>query len=205
MNIIARLEYELAYYDSAVHRFNHYTTRTPPNRVGRGLSLNRSQCGGCSTKYDTPSLNSSGLQAIPRLTLHGGFETRQRRQNPACRGCRVVWPVRARRRVCNSDEEELRHRKEGKKKARNPRPRPPTKVLARISLTLTLGLDWITITNFDFFTKVLARIPLTLTLGLDWITITNFDFFHKVLLIYLQNLNWFSWPFHIKSILSEFP
>ena len=25
MNVIARLEYELAYYDSAVHRFNHYT------------------------------------------------------------------------------------------------------------------------------------------------------------------------------------
>ena len=31
MNIIAWLEYELAYYDSAVHRFNHYTTRTPPD------------------------------------------------------------------------------------------------------------------------------------------------------------------------------
>ena len=30
MNVIARLEYKLAYYDSAVHRFNHYTTRTPP-------------------------------------------------------------------------------------------------------------------------------------------------------------------------------
>ena len=30
MNVIARLEYELAYYDFAVHRFNHYTTRTPP-------------------------------------------------------------------------------------------------------------------------------------------------------------------------------
>ena len=29
MNIIAWLEYELTYYDSAVHRFNHYTTRTP--------------------------------------------------------------------------------------------------------------------------------------------------------------------------------
>ena len=28
-NVIARLEYELAYYESAVHRFNHYTTRTP--------------------------------------------------------------------------------------------------------------------------------------------------------------------------------
>ena len=32
MNVIARLEYELAYYDHAVHRFNHYTTRTPPKR-----------------------------------------------------------------------------------------------------------------------------------------------------------------------------
>ena len=31
MNVIARLENELAYYDSAIHRFNHYTTRTPPS------------------------------------------------------------------------------------------------------------------------------------------------------------------------------
>ncbi len=30
VNLIARLENELAYYDSAVHRFNHYTPRTPP-------------------------------------------------------------------------------------------------------------------------------------------------------------------------------
>ena len=29
MNAIAWLEYELTYYDSAVHRFKHYTTRTP--------------------------------------------------------------------------------------------------------------------------------------------------------------------------------
>ena len=28
VNVIARLEYELAYYDSVVHRFYHYTTRT---------------------------------------------------------------------------------------------------------------------------------------------------------------------------------
>ena len=28
VNVIARLEYELAYYDFAVHRFNHYTSRT---------------------------------------------------------------------------------------------------------------------------------------------------------------------------------
>ena len=38
VNIIARLENELAYYDSAVHRFNHYTTRTPPD-----LLLNNQQ------------------------------------------------------------------------------------------------------------------------------------------------------------------
>ena len=31
VNIIVRLEYELAYYDSAVNRFNHYTMRTPPH------------------------------------------------------------------------------------------------------------------------------------------------------------------------------
>ena len=29
VNVIAQLEYELAYYDSAVHRFNHYIMRTP--------------------------------------------------------------------------------------------------------------------------------------------------------------------------------
>ena len=39
MNVIARLEYELAYYDSAVHRFNHYTTRTPPIRAYANHSL----------------------------------------------------------------------------------------------------------------------------------------------------------------------
>ena len=32
VNVIARLEFELAYYDFAIHRFNHYTTRTPPQR-----------------------------------------------------------------------------------------------------------------------------------------------------------------------------
>ena len=33
MNVIARLEYELVYYDSAVHRFNHYATRTPYSSI----------------------------------------------------------------------------------------------------------------------------------------------------------------------------
>ena len=35
VNVIARLEYELTYNDSAVHRFNHYTTRTPPQKVSK--------------------------------------------------------------------------------------------------------------------------------------------------------------------------
>ena len=32
VNVLARLEYELAFYDSAVHRLNHYTT-SPPSTV----------------------------------------------------------------------------------------------------------------------------------------------------------------------------
>ena len=32
VNVIARLEFELAYYDSAVHYFNHYTTRKTSNK-----------------------------------------------------------------------------------------------------------------------------------------------------------------------------
>ena len=39
MNVILRLEYELPYYDPAVHRFNHYTTRTPPILTGEGCRI----------------------------------------------------------------------------------------------------------------------------------------------------------------------
>ncbi|CAE1170720.1 unnamed protein product [Acanthosepion pharaonis] len=78
-------------------QFGRPSKRT--NRFGRGLNLNRSQCGGRSTKNDTPSLKSSGPQAIPRLALHGGFDIRRRRQNPVCRGCQIGWPFRERRRV----------------------------------------------------------------------------------------------------------
>ena len=35
MNVIARLEFELAYHDYAIHRFSHYTT----NIVPWGVSL----------------------------------------------------------------------------------------------------------------------------------------------------------------------
>ena len=37
VNVIAQLEYELTYYDFAVHRFNHYTSRTPPTSPGEGI------------------------------------------------------------------------------------------------------------------------------------------------------------------------
>ena len=37
MNIIAWLEFELAYCGSAVHRLNHYTTRTPTIDIGNCL------------------------------------------------------------------------------------------------------------------------------------------------------------------------
>ena len=33
VNVIVQLKYKLAYYDSAVHRFNHYTTRTLPEAL----------------------------------------------------------------------------------------------------------------------------------------------------------------------------
>ena len=32
VNVIAQLEFELTYYDSAVQRFNHYSTRKSPNK-----------------------------------------------------------------------------------------------------------------------------------------------------------------------------
>ena len=38
MNAIARLEYELRYYDAAVRHFNHYTTRTPQEKEGTNIN-----------------------------------------------------------------------------------------------------------------------------------------------------------------------
>ena len=35
VNVIARLEFEIAYYDSAVQRINHYTTKTHPYFLGK--------------------------------------------------------------------------------------------------------------------------------------------------------------------------
>ena len=35
VNLIARLEYEVAYYDFVIHRFNHYTTKSPLKRCNK--------------------------------------------------------------------------------------------------------------------------------------------------------------------------
>ena len=60
VNVIARLEFELTYYDSAVHRFNHYTTRTPPTgrfvfffviAMNKSRSVFGSSSNGKSIKY----------------------------------------------------------------------------------------------------------------------------------------------------------
>ena len=39
VNVIARLEYELAYYDSAVHRFNRYTTSWSKKKKNQDNSM----------------------------------------------------------------------------------------------------------------------------------------------------------------------
>ena len=35
MNVVPRLEFELAYYDSTVHHFKHYTTSDNPTDMTR--------------------------------------------------------------------------------------------------------------------------------------------------------------------------
>ena len=93
VNVIARLEYELAYYDSAFHRCNHYTTRTPlllngfqfskwlnstiwpivwpeqviPLRDGNdNAGVPQRPPGGCPTKVDMP-LNKKTKSSSPKL------------------------------------------------------------------------------------------------------------------------------------------
>ena len=39
MNVIVQLEFELAYYDSVVNRFNNYITSTPPSDSSERLPI----------------------------------------------------------------------------------------------------------------------------------------------------------------------
>ena len=52
VNVIARLEFELTYYDSEVHRFNHYTTRTPEIAVTDSLDFDDKKREKLSLKND---------------------------------------------------------------------------------------------------------------------------------------------------------
>ena len=68
MNVIARLEYELAYYDSAVYRFNHYTTRTPHPRgkkevlyIPQSSSITETSPSNCLVSYLRHLLGESYL------------------------------------------------------------------------------------------------------------------------------------------------
>ena len=60
VNVIARREYELGYYDSAVHRFNHYTTRTPRWMIWALPSISNSF---------SPLSKSSGIVSSAQITI----------------------------------------------------------------------------------------------------------------------------------------
>ena len=64
VNVIVRLEFELAYYDSAVECFNHYTPDTPPDCLlnTHFLFCSVSLFNGISTFtiYSNPSLYKDG-------------------------------------------------------------------------------------------------------------------------------------------------
>ena len=69
LNVIARLEYELAYYDSGVHRFNHYTTRTPPKETVLPVHLDDDYA---YDEIDRQS-HSDGTHFIFNFQDHGNF------------------------------------------------------------------------------------------------------------------------------------
>ena len=67
MNVTARLEFELAYYDSVVHRFNHYTTRTPPRRNNTQTTK--------ASQYDWLSHTDSDIRYQYTVTIRNEFNT----------------------------------------------------------------------------------------------------------------------------------
>ena len=63
LNIIVQLEFELAYYNSTVQHFNHYTTRTLlANRCASGLNR------GLSSDILIPLFVSSTLNGVPHIS-----------------------------------------------------------------------------------------------------------------------------------------
>ena len=98
VNIIARLEYELAYYDSAVHRFNHYTTKTPQ------IDWYRSQGYEVKCKQLCPVFELSlmipfptMMTVIPPSTLTYGFKYSHLILLPCLRVLEYTDPISGRR------------------------------------------------------------------------------------------------------------
>ena len=58
------MEYELAYYDSAVHHFNHYTSRKPP-------SMSRSRRKNVTNEF---FIASPAVSRMPCSSYLDGFE-----------------------------------------------------------------------------------------------------------------------------------
>ena len=68
MNVIARLEYELSYYDSAVDRVNHFTTKTPPKNINLSVEWMR------FSKFYSPEFGPCDFWLFPKLRS-GLYET----------------------------------------------------------------------------------------------------------------------------------
>ena len=71
VNVIARLEFELAYYDSAVQRFKHYTTRRPPLFFRCGI------CRDTVTVMLTPFKRTGVLQRSETFNKCLGYDSKK--------------------------------------------------------------------------------------------------------------------------------
>ena len=76
VNVIARLEFELAFYDFAVHHFNYYTTRTHPDMTWwKRLSIRnfiRDQC--LTTLLNGICTNQNLSKKIRQIKFSGALE-----------------------------------------------------------------------------------------------------------------------------------
>ena len=77
VNVIAWLEFELAFYDSVVHPFNHYTTRTPQYQQGSGWTWEYEVMKWYSTliSQEVESCHLMEFNVLPKILLFAGSLT----------------------------------------------------------------------------------------------------------------------------------
>ena len=76
------MEFEIDYYDSAVHRFNHYTTRTPPPKLTLSIIRYKYKCS--QMFRETQEMKEAVTKVIDTLTqedFHGAFQKLLERYN----------------------------------------------------------------------------------------------------------------------------